>query len=61
MAYDRKGDQAMAQLSAAESLFLQGKTVEARTQATRAQQRFKTGSPGWLKADDILNYRPPKL
>ena len=35
--------------------------IEARTQASRAQQRFKTGSPGWLKADDILNYRPPKL
>jgi predicted Zn-dependent protease len=34
--------------------------VEARTQASRAQAQFKEGSPGWLKADDILNYRPPK-
>ena len=60
MAYDRKGNAPMAQLSAAESLFLQGKYIEARTQADRAQKQFKTGSPGWLKADDILNYRPTK-
>jgi predicted Zn-dependent protease len=61
MAYDRKGNTPMAQLSAAEALFQQGKFVEARTQADRAQKQFKTGTPGWLKADDILNYRPPKL
>ena len=60
MAYDRKGNQPMAQLSAAESLFREGQYVEARTQAARAQQQFKKGSPGWLKADDILNYRPQK-
>jgi predicted Zn-dependent protease len=61
MAYDRKGDRPMAQLSAAEALFQQGRFVEARTQAHRAQEKFKRGSRGWLKADDILNYRPPKL
>ncbi len=60
MAYDRKGDKAMAQLSAAEALFGQGRFVEARTQADRAQKQFKPGTPGWLKADDILNYRPPQ-
>jgi len=58
MAYDRKGDTAQAQLAAAQSLFLSGKFVEARTQADRAKKLFKEGSPGWLKADDILNYRP---
>jgi predicted Zn-dependent protease len=41
-------------------LFVSGKYVEARTQASRAQAQFKEGSPGWLKADEILNYRPPK-
>ncbi len=61
MAYDRKGNIPMAQLSAAEALFAQGKYVEARTQADRAQKQFKTGTPGWLKADDILNYRPPRI
>ena len=61
MAYDRKGNAPMAQLNAAESLFRQGKFIEARTQADRAQRQFKTGTPGWLKADDILNYRPPNF
>jgi predicted Zn-dependent protease len=61
MAYDRKGDQPKAQLAAAQGFFVEGHYVEARTQADRAQKQFKEGSPGWLKADDILNYRPPKL
>jgi predicted Zn-dependent protease len=60
MAYHRKGDTPKAQLAAAQGLFLSGKYVEARTQASRAQAQFKEGSPGWLKADDILNYKPPK-
>ena len=60
MAYEKKGDQPMAQLSAAQALFLAGRHVEARTQASRAQKQFQQGSSGWLKADDILNYRPPK-
>jgi predicted Zn-dependent protease len=59
MAYFRKGDNAKAQLAAAEALFVAGKYVEARTQASRAQAQFKEGTPGWLKADDILTYRPP--
>nr|WP_255608859.1 M48 family metalloprotease [Methylosinus sp. Sm6] len=58
MAYFRKGDSAKAQLAAAEGLFVAGKYIEARTQAARAQAQFKEGTPGWLKADDILTYRP---
>ena len=27
--------------------------------AKRAQAKFKTGSPGWLQADDIISYKPP--
>ena len=61
MAYERRGDTPNAQLAAAQALFLQGNMVAARTQADRAQKQFKAGSPGWLKADDILNYRPPKF
>jgi predicted Zn-dependent protease len=60
MAYHRKGETPKAQLAAAQGLFVSGQYVEARTQASRAQAQFKEGSPGWLKADDILNYRPPK-
>ena len=61
MAYERRGDTPNAQLASAQSLFLQGNMVAARTQADRAQKQFPKGSPGWLKADDILNYRPPKF
>lgn len=61
MAYERRGDTPNAQLASAQALFLQGNMVAARTQADRAQKQFPKGSPGWLKADDILNYRPPKF
>jgi predicted Zn-dependent protease len=60
MAYYKKGNTAQAQLAAAQGLFLTGRYVEARTQADRAKRQFPQGSPGWLKADDILNWRPPK-
>ncbi|MDB5569963.1 MAG: peptidase [Hyphomicrobiales bacterium] len=60
MAYERKGNQAQAMLSAAQGLFISGKFIEARTQADRAKRLLPERSPGWLKADDILNYRPPK-
>ena len=61
MAYDREGDRARSQLASAQALVVSGKYVEARTQAKRAQDQFKEGAPGWLKADDILNYRPPEF
>lgn len=61
MAEERRGHPAQAQLAAAQALFVQGKFVEARTQADRAQKQFATGTPGWLKADDILNYRPSQF
>jgi hypothetical protein len=50
-----------AQLAAAQGFFLNGRYIEARTQADRAKRQFPEGSPSWLKADDILNYRPPKF
>lgn len=59
-AHARKGNIAMAELSAAQYYFAQGKWDEAATQASRAQTKLAKGSPAWLKADDILNYRPPK-
>lgn len=59
MAWNRKGNEAKAMVAAAQSLFASGHFVEARTQASRAQAKVREGSPEWLKADDILNYRPP--
>ena len=61
IAYDKKNDLPQSQLAAAQGFFLEGKFVEARTQADRAKKQFKEGTPGWLKADDILNYRPPRF
>ena len=61
MAYDKKGNVPQSQLAAAQGFFLNGRYIEARTQADRAKRQFPEGSPGWLKADDILNYRPPKF
>jgi len=54
-AYGRRGDMAMASLSLAESNLLTGHREEARAQARRAQKGLKEGSPGWLRAEDILS------
>jgi predicted Zn-dependent protease len=59
-AYARKGNVGMAELSAAQAAFLDGDLVTAQTQATRALQKLPAGSPGALRADDIVNYRPPR-
>lgn len=59
-AHALKGDLPMAELATAEERFAIGNYKEARIHATRAQERLKPGSPAWLRADDILTYKPPK-
>jgi len=59
MAYGRKGDLAEADLAAAQAAFARGDYRTARDLATRAKTRFPTGSPGWVRADDIVTYKPP--
>ena len=54
-----KGNIGMAQLANAQELFADGKVAEAKQQAGRAQAKLKPGSPGWLRADDIVAYKPP--
>lgn len=49
----------MAQLATAQGLFAEGKYSEAKMQAERAQAKLKQGSPAWLRADDIVSYKPP--
>ena len=61
VAYSRKGDQANAALSAAQAAFNDGDFRTARQLATRARTGFSQGTPGWLRADDIVNFKPPKL
>ena len=55
MAYGRKGNFAEADLASAQAAFLRGDTKTARDLASRAKTRFAVGSPGWVKADDIVN------
>jgi predicted Zn-dependent protease len=58
-AYGRKGNIGMAELASAQAFFNAGDLKNAQTQASRAMQKLPQGSPGYLKAEDIFNYRPP--
>jgi predicted Zn-dependent protease len=55
MAYGRKGDLAQADLASALAAFMRGDAATARQLASRAKTRFPIGSPGWVKADDIVS------
>ena len=61
IAYGRKGDPANADLASALAAFNEADFKTARQLALRAKGRFPTGSPGWLKSDDIINFKPPQL
>jgi len=57
MAYGRKGEYAEADLAAAQAAFARGDIKTAKELAARAKTRFPTGSPGWVKADDIVTLK----
>jgi len=56
MAYGRKGDIPDADLASAQSAFARGDNKTARELATRAKMRFPVGSPGWVRADDLVAF-----
>ena len=58
MAYGRKGDYAEADLASAQAAYLRGDSKTARDLASRAKTRFAIGTPGWVKADDIVTAKP---
>ena len=58
MAYGRKGDYAQADLASAQAASLRGDNKTARELAARAKTRFAVGTPGWVKADDIVAAKP---
>lgn len=60
MAYGRQGNLAEADLASAQAAFLRGDQKTAREIASRAKTRFAIGTPGWVKADDIVNTKPIK-
>lgn len=51
--YEHEGDRARAQLATAESAYLQGNNGVALANARSAMQGIPTGSPDWLRAQDI--------
>jgi predicted Zn-dependent protease len=58
LAYGRKGDAAQADLASAEAAYVRGDNKTAREIAARAKTRFAIGTPGWIKADDIIAAKP---
>ncbi|MBU6456019.1 MAG: M48 family metallopeptidase [Bradyrhizobium sp.] len=58
MAYGRKGDYAEADLASAQAAYLRGDNKTARELAARAKTRFAIGTPGWVRADDIVTAKP---
>lgn len=58
IAYARAGDDGMAAVVTAERLALSGRISEAHIHAERARAVLPVGSPGWLRAEDILGMRP---
>jgi predicted Zn-dependent protease len=58
-AYYDKGMMPQSELARAQGLFYFGALKQAQEFAKRAQASLKAGSPDWVKADDIINYKPP--
>ena len=59
-AYYDKGLFPQSELARAQGLFYVGAVKQAQEFAKRAQASLKPGSPDWVKADDIINYKPEK-
>lgn len=55
VAYGRDGNLPMSALAQAEQAMAQGNSDEAWAQAKRALEGLEAGSPGWLKANDIIS------
>jgi len=60
IAQARLGRIGQADLASAESAFRFGDLNLAKTRATKAKRGLKKGSPGWIRANDILNYKHRK-
>jgi predicted Zn-dependent protease len=56
LAYGHTGDFADADLASAQAAFARGDKKTARELAARAKTRFPVGSPGWVRADDIVAF-----
>ena len=55
IAYGRDGNLPMSARAQAEQAMAQGNSDEAWAQAKRALDGMEVGSPGWIKANDIIS------
>ncbi len=60
LAYGHTGNYADADLASAQAAFSRGDNKTARELAARAKMRFPVGSPGWVRADDIVAFNKGK-
>jgi len=60
IANSRLGRIGQADLASAESAFRVGDLNLAKERARKAKRRLKKGSPGWIRASDILDYKQRK-
>jgi predicted Zn-dependent protease len=58
-AYYKKGLYPQADLAAAQAHFVEGNIKQAHIFAKRALVKLQRGSPEWIRAEDIVNYKEP--
>jgi predicted Zn-dependent protease len=58
-AYYKKGLYPQADLAAAQANFVEGNVKQAQIFAKRALAKLPRGSPEWIRAEDIINYKEP--
>lgn len=56
--YYKQGKRPKADAMIAQAYFQEGNLKQAQIFAKRAQIKLRTGTPEWLKNDDIINYKP---
>lgn len=56
--YYKQGKRPEADAMIAQAYFLEGDLKQAQLFAKRAQTKLRSGTPEWLKNDDIINYKP---
>jgi predicted Zn-dependent protease len=58
-ALSRKGQEPQALLATAQAYMIEGNVKQAQIFAKRAQLKLLRGSPEWIRAEDIVNYKEP--
>jgi predicted Zn-dependent protease len=58
-AFYKKAQYPQADLAAAQAHFIEGNVKQAQVFAKRALAKLPRGSPEWIRAEDIINYKTP--